>query len=201
MKVCFVTDRKICGEKKLLSIISEAVSAGLDMVQVREKDLLGRAMLELAEEVVRICQGTDCHVFINKRFDVALASGASGVHLGYDAIPPEAVRKALGDKLQIGLSIHSIDEAREAHNRKADFAFLGTLFETPSKKDLTATLGVENLKEAVRQSQIPLFAIGGINEKTMKLLEGSGVEGIAMISGIIKAPSLKDLISMAKDIH
>ncbi len=200
MKVCFVTDRKMCEEQELLRIISEAVSSGLDMVQVREKDLPGKALLTLAEDVVRECQGTECRVFINGRFDVALACGADGVHLGYDAIPPEVVRKSVRDRLQIGISIHSVEEAREAHNKKADFAFLGTIFKTPSKEGLTRLLGVDPLKEAVSQCQIPLFAIGGINEKTMKLLEGSGAEGVAMISGIINAPSLADLISMAKEI-
>jgi thiamine-phosphate pyrophosphorylase len=201
MEVCFVTDRKMCGEEKLLRIISEAVSAGLDMIQIREKDLLGRALLTLAEEVVRICRGTDCRVFINGRFDVALASGADGVHLGYDAIPPEAVKKSVGDKLRIGISIHSVEEAREAHEKKADFAFLGTIFKTPSKEGLAAPLGVDPLKEAASQCRIPLYGIGGINEKTMKLLEGSGADGVAMISGIINAPSLEELISMAREIH
>lgn len=201
MKVCFVTDRKVCGQETLLRIISEAVSEGIDMVQVREKDLLGKALLALTEEVVRICRGTDCQVFVNGRFDVALAAGADGVHLGYDAIPPEAVRDSVGEKLRIGISIHSVEEAKTAHGKKADLAFLGTIFKTPSKKGLTAPLGVGPLKEAVGLCRIPLYGIGGINEKTMKLLEGSGAEGVAMISGIIHTPSLKELISMARGIH
>lgn len=200
MKVCFVTNRKMCGERNLLNIISEAAAVGLDMVQVREKDLLGKALLELSEKIVHICQGTGCRVFINGRFDVALASGADGVHLGYDAIPSHIVREAVGEKLKIGISIHSVNEAKEAHKRGADFAFLGTIFKTPSKEGLTSLLGVEKLKEAVNQCQIPLFAIGGINGTNVKLMEGTGVEGVVMISGIIKAESLKDLISMSKEI-
>ncbi len=199
MKVCFVTSRKLCGEERLLNIISEAVSAGLDMVQVREKDLLGKPLLELSEKVVDICQGSRCQVFINGRFDVALASGSDGVHLGHDSIPSKVVRDVIEDKLMIGISIHSVKEANEAHKSGADFAFLGTIFKTPSKEGVKP-LGVDKLKESASQCQIPLYAIGGINETNLDLMKGIGVEGVAMISGIINAKSLEKLISMAKEV-
>ena len=194
MKICFVTDRKLCTDRDIFMVMSDAAAAGIDMIQVREKDLLGRALLEFATRTVQICKGSGCEVFVNGRFDVALAAGAAGVHCGHDSIPPEAVRKAVGNRLKIGISIHTLEEARKAHASGADLAIIGPVFRTPSKEGILEPLGIEKLKEAAALSKIPLYAIGGMNGDTIDSLAGCGIAGVAMISAVIRAGSIRELV-------
>ncbi len=201
MKIILVTDRKLCAARDFLDIVADAVDAGIDIVQIREKDLLGKALFDLTRKIVALVGTRPCDVFVNGRYDVALAAGAAGVHLGYDSIPPEAVRKAVGDRLKIGISIHSLEEAREAHATGADFAVLGPVFRTPSKEGIIEPLGVDRLGEAVSLSKIPLFAIGGIDEEKIHLLAGTGVEGVAMISAFVRSGSVRTLVDTIKGMR
>ena len=201
MKVCFVTDRKLSAGRDIFAVVSDAVASGMDMIQVREKDLSGKALLEFARRVVEISKGTRCEVFVNGRFDVALAAGASGVHLGYDSIPPEAVRKVVGEKLKIGISIHTLEEAGHAHSSGADLAIMGPVFRTPSKEGILEPLGVGRLREAAALCRIPLYAIGGIDGESIGLLAGCGAEGVAMIRAIMEASSMKELKELIERIR
>ena len=110
----FVTDRKTTGGRDLVWVLEQALEGGVRAVQLREKDLGGRALLELARDVKRLCDRHGAELFVNDRVDVALAADAAGVHLAANSVPVETARELLGPDRKIGISTHSVDEARTA---------------------------------------------------------------------------------------
>ena len=180
--VCYVTDRKSlnpavaqAGTSEILENIRGALEAGADWVQIREKDLMARELLELTRQAVQMAGGRGggnpgpARIMINDRLDVALAAGAHGVHLGHES-------PAVGDVMRwcragnapadfaIGVSCHSLEEARKAESAKADYIFFGPIFETPSKMQFGAPQGLVKLAEICRAvPDIKVIAIGGVN--------------------------------------
>jgi len=205
--VCYVTDRKPLGAsdavRAVLEKIRAAAEAGADWVQLREKDLPARALLELARRAVAIGQAK---VFVNDRLDVALASGAAGVHLGRESMPAnEAIRWCRAGnappEFLMGVSCHSMEEAREAQAAGADYIFFGPVFETPSKQEFGAPQGIARLAEVCRASKIPAMAIGGINEKNATECLRAGAAGIAAIRLFQEAPDAAALKTLIAALH
>jgi thiamine-phosphate pyrophosphorylase len=165
----YITDRKTAGGlEKLLLILDEQIRSGLELLQIREKDLSARELFELTRKVVGIRGSRSTKVLVNSRADVALAAGADGVHL------PAAAPYETLPKLLVGRSCHTIDEVQ---NSRADFVTFGPVFESPGKG---APVGLEALREACR-SAIPVYALGGITwENAAECLE-AGAAGIAGI--------------------
>ena len=128
-----VTDRKTTGGRELTWVLEQALEGGVRAVQLREKDLGGRELLELAREVKRLCDRYGAELFINDRVDVALASDAAGVHLAANALPVKVARELLGPDRKIGVSTHSVEEARAASEAAADFVLFGPIYATDSK--------------------------------------------------------------------
>jgi len=168
-----------------------ALAGGVRAIQLREKDLPVRELLSLAKGLRKLTAGFGARLFINDRVDVALASGADGVHLGVNSIPPGAVRKIAGEKLMIGASTHNIEEARRAERSGADFITFGPVYETPSKMKYGNPVGIKKLSEAARELSIPIFALGGIKRDNMEEALGAGAYGIALISGIFGQKNIK----------
>ncbi len=190
IRLCYITDRKSLEPKPLLPLIGEAVQAGIDLIQIREKDLPTRALLELVESAVAAAKGTPTRIIVNDRLDVALAAGAEGVHLGTQSIPPQAVRKRVPEGFLLGVSCHSGEDARQAEAAGADYVVLGPIFETPSKMAYGPPLGLAALREAVSATSIPILALGGINvERARQCLE-AGAAGVAGIRIFQDAPQL-----------
>jgi len=185
--VCYVTDRKMLGggdaAETLLEKIRMAMTAGADWVQIREKDLPVRELLELARQAVG---SGPARVIINDRLDIALAAGAAGVHLSGESLPVSEVARwrreagAPGEFL-IGASCHSVEEARAAEGAGASYAIFGPVFETPSKRAFGAPQGVARLAEACRSVSIPVIAIGGVDEKNGVECIRTGAAGVAAI--------------------
>ena len=194
MEAYLVTDRKLASEEFLLRLIREAIGAGVDRVQVREKDLAGRPLLALARKVVAEAAGSRATVFVNDRVDVALAAPAHGAHLGRAGLPPEAVRRMGGEDFVIGASAHSLDEALEAQERGADYLFVGPVFPTPSKAAFGEPLGVSRLESILRRIRIPVYAIGGITPERLEPLRGLPLTGVAMVSAFVRARSVGELV-------
>ena len=168
---CYVTDRR---QGKLLSHIARAVAGGVDMIQVREKDLSARDLLALVEQVRDLAAGTPTKVLVNGRLDIALAAGLDGVHLPGDGLPTVRVRPHVRT---LGISCHSIQEAVQAEHDGVDYIIFGPVFETPGK----TAAGIEPLRQVVESIRIPVLAIGGINDfNTPQVLE-TGAAGIAGI--------------------
>ncbi|MFN3479937.1 MAG: thiamine phosphate synthase [Thermodesulfovibrionales bacterium] len=190
-KLYLITDRRVVRDNGILSAVEEALSGGVRAVQLREKDLKIRELLDLAYRMRDLTKRYGALLFINDRVDVAIAVGADGVHLGRDSIPPSAVRRVSND-LIIGVSTHSVAEAIEAEKEGADFITLGPVFYTPSKAGYGEPLGLNTLKKVCSSVSLPVLAIGGIKPDTIKEVIGSGAKGVAVISAILGADNIKD---------
>jgi thiamine-phosphate diphosphorylase len=187
--VCFVTSREAAGERPLLEVVAQAIAGGCDLVQVREKDLLGGPMLQLVRSIVEAAKprGARCPVVVNDRLDVALAAKAAGIHLPADGLPIAPVRRHAPKKFLVGRSVHSLAEAKQARNDGADYLFFGPVFATPSKSAFGPPQGPEMLRKVAEAVKIPVWAIGGINAGTAAELRGLPIAGVAAISFIATA--------------
>ena len=188
--ICYVSDRKSLAEgdrgRGVLGRIRAATAAGVDWVQIREKDLSGRELLELARQAVASREATQ--VIVNDRVDVALAAGAAGVHLGRESLgAPEVVRWCRGGggnaraDFLVGVSCHSFEEAREAESAGASYIFFGPIFDTPSKRGMGEPQRLARLGEVCRRVAIPVLAIGGVSEENAEDCIRAGAAGIAAI--------------------
>ncbi len=195
-RVYLITDRKVYREG-LEEALEQALKAGVKAVQLREKDLPVRELLQLADRVRMLTKQYGARLFINDRVDVALAVEADGVHLGYQSMPVEAVRRVVGKDMLIGVSTHSLKEALDAQQAKADFVTFGPVFDTPSKRKYGPPQGIEKLAKVVRELEIPVFALGGIKEENIPEVLKTGVHGISMISAILRAD---DILEKTKKI-
>ncbi len=180
-QVCYITDRHAVEPKPLLPLILEAIRAGVDLVQIREKDLATRRLLELVESALASARGTKTRIVVNDRLDVALALAAHGVHLGSRSLPAEVVRAEVAKDFLVGVSCHSLEEALAAESACADYLVLGPIFETPSKIQYGPPLGLTKLREVTAQVKVPVLALGGITVERVQPCLQAGAAGIAGI--------------------
>lgn len=191
----YITDRRQLPSGDVLPIIAAAARAGLDFVQVREKDLCTQELLALVEKAVTACTGTTARLLVNDRLDVALAVGpAVGVHLPADAISPRVLRATFGKGLLIGVSCHSVEEVKQAETEGADVVVFGPVFETLSKIDYGPPQGLEKLAEACHIVGIPVLALGGITRGNAGACLAAGASGLAAITMFQRAESLEALV-------
>lgn len=186
-----ITNRTIVRDNDILYAVEEALKGRVKAVQLREKDLKIRELLDLAYRMRDLTKRYGAKLFINDRVDVAVAVGADGVHLGRVSIPPSAAKK-ISNNLLVGVSTHSVDEAIEAEKEGADFITLGPVFYTPSKAGYGEPVGLETLKIVCSSVSLPVFAIGGIKPEVVKNVQGTGAKGVAVISAILGADNIKD---------
>ena len=180
-----ITDRKLFSTiYDLMGAVEEALSAGVKAVQLRERDLATRELLELAYGFRELTSHFNAKLFINDRLDVALSVNADGVHLGQSGIPVNAVRRVVKNKMLIGCSTHSFNEAAEAEKGGADFITFGPLFMTPSKLQYGSPVGLQPLRDFRKRIKVPIFGIGGIKSENIDEALDAGASGIAVISGI-----------------
>jgi len=191
-RLCLVADAEAAGSRNLISIIREAVDAGVTLVQLRVKNLDIRAFLDLAVQTSELLKSRNIPLIINDRIDVALACEADGVHLGQEDLPLPIARKIMGRERLIGISVNSVKEAEESEAEGADYIGVGPIFYTSSKEDLRTILGFEGLKAIKNKVIIPILAIGGINAKNTGSVIDSGADGIAVISAIMDAKDITE---------
>ena len=165
--------------------IRRVAAAGVDWIQVREKDLGAGALVELVRFAVAETRSASTKVLVNDRLDVALAAGAAGVHLGENSLSVETVtgwRHSAGrSDFRIGVSCHSLDSARAAERSGADYIFFGPVFATPSKGRFGPPQGIERLREVCAAVEIPVLAIGGVGAENARACIEAGAAGIAAI--------------------
>jgi thiamine-phosphate pyrophosphorylase len=193
-RIYFISDRKLTPSEPPVQVILGAIAAGAGMIQIREKDLPDRDLLAICRGVVEGAAGTGAEIFVNSRFDIALAAGAGGVHLPAAGLRASEVRRASRGRLRIGVSTHSVTEILEAGREGADFATFGPIYETPSKAAFGAPVGLGKLREAVRRARLPVYAIGGIKPENAEEVFRVPVAGIAVISAIARARDRRSVV-------
>jgi thiamine-phosphate pyrophosphorylase len=182
----------------VLQLITAAVAAEVDLIQIREKNLSASMLYQLATNATAIARGSATRLLVNDRADIASASGADGVHLTTHSLPTDVVRRTFGDQFLIGVSTHSVAEAGVARRSGADFVVFGPVFETPSKVEYGEPLGLSNLARAASElSPFPVLALGGLTiDKVAECLRAGaqGVAGIRILSDPVRlADTLKNV--------
>lgn len=185
-----VTDRSGMGDCEFESKIRSAVEGGCTMVQLREKNVNSYLIYQRALSIKKITDEYHIPLIINDRLDIMLAVGADGVHLGQQDIPVKIARKLIGKDKIIGVSAHCPEEAEKAEQDGADYLGVGAIFPTETKKDIIIT-PVNVLREIKETVSVPVVAIGGIDQNNINTLKGSHVDGVAVISAIMKSKDPK----------
>ena len=200
--ICLVTDRRrllgIDGgtgaaadapagawRRCLVAQVRHAVDAGIDLIQVRERDLDAKELAALVTDLLVVTAGTPTRLVVNDRIDVALACGADGVHLRGDSIPIPAARRLAPPGFLVGRSVHGVDEAIGAAG--ADYLIAGTVFPSASKPGPAPLLGIEGLRSIVKAVDLPVLAIGGIAGERIGEVAAAGAAGFAAIGVFMAA--------------
>jgi thiamine-phosphate pyrophosphorylase len=185
--LCLVTDRSLANGRSLAGIVAAAVKGGVTMVQLRDKTASTRAFIEDARALKALLAPPRVPLLVNDRIDVALAAGADGAHVGQADMPVALVRKLLGPKAIVGLSITQSAEARAEDIEFADYLGVGPIFPQLTKPDAAPTLGLEGLAEIRRITSKPIVAIGGVTAANVRAVRSAGADGVAVVSAIMGA--------------
>jgi thiamine-phosphate pyrophosphorylase len=183
-----VTDRHEAAGRDLEEIVAAAAQGGAGAIQLREKDLSARDLYALGTRLQAALSPYGVPLLINDRLDVALALDAAGVHLAGHSLPTAVARRVLGAGKLLGVSTHSVEEARRAAEDGADFIVFGPVFTTPSKVAYGPPQGLQLLTTVVRAVRIPVLAIGGIDHTNLPQVVQAGAYGVAMIRAVLAAP-------------
>ena len=185
-----VTDRAWTGEQTLLQQVEAALKGGVTCVQLREKNMDNTAFLREAREILNLCRQYKVPFIVNDNVEVAIACGADGIHVGQEDTAADEVRRRIGRDMILGVSVHTVEEAREAVRNGADYLGLGAVFPTSTKIDVDQ-MPNETLRAICDAVDVPVVAIGGINRSNIGKLTGSGIDGVALVSAIFSAADIE----------
>ena len=179
---------------QILKQVAEAVAAGIDLIQIREKQLTTRVLFELVGEAAKLTRVSSTRLLVNDRADVAAGAGADGVHLTTQSLDAATIRRAFGQDFLIGVSTHTLAEVHTARDQGGDFVVFGPVFETESKRAFGPAKGIGELSGVVRDLRdYPVLALGGINPANAEDCLAAGAAGIAGISLFDKPDSFGKL--------
>lgn len=193
-----VTDRRFLPGEDLRPWIQALGKAGVDGVQIREKDLPDREVYELAVWARGELPGP-VRLLINGRADLALASGADGVHLPSDGVPVPPLRRRFGPDFLVGRSTHHPDEVGRAREEGADYVTFGPVYPTPSKERYGSPQGLENLRRAVAMG-LPVFALGGVTLERLDEVAAAGAAGVAAIRMFLHLEELPAVVRKVQEV-
>ncbi len=193
-----VTCEKLSEGRDNIKVLEDVLAGGAKIVQLREKDWSKKHLYEVALEFKRRTQNHSALLIVNDHVDVALAAGADGVHLGRSDLPLPAARR-IAPELILGASSHSLDQAMEAQKSGADYVNIGPLFSTQTKEE-NNPLGVEAINTITPGLDIPFTVMGGIKMENISRVLEAGAGKIAMVSGIIKAPDIKERVRELREM-
>ncbi len=201
-----ILDRVAARGRDLLTILDGTLAGGCRLVQLREKEWPSGRLLPVAERLRDRCRQAGATFIVNDRVDLALAVDADGVHLGQDDLPPAAARALLRRGMILGLSTHSVEQARAARAAGADYVAVGSMFPTGTKPDFQL-VGPELVGKLRGEIGVPLIGIGGITHDNVAQVIRAGADGVAVISAVCAAPEpeaatrrLLDLIDNARHL-
>jgi thiamine-phosphate diphosphorylase len=188
LRLMAITDRSLAGARDWLAIVAEALEAGATSIQLRDKHAASGELLEMALSLEPLCRRHRALFLVNDRFDVALAAGAHGVHLGDDDMPVAAVRRLVPRDFIIGRSADQEATARRAEADGADYLGVGSVFGTRTKKEaIGETIGTEQLARVVTSVSIPVVGIGGVTPVNAAEVFRAGAAGVAVVSAVMSA--------------
>jgi len=177
-----------------IDIVARMIEAGIMVIQYREKEISDRQQYEECLKIREMTREAGVTFIVNDRVDLALLVGADGLHLGQDDVPPETVRKLVGDTMFIGLSTHSPAQAEAALKQDVDYIGVGPIFATNTKKNVCAPVGLEYLEYVVKNIPLPFVAIGGIKEHNIADVYRRGARCIALVTEIVGDPDIVDKV-------
>ena len=189
-RLYFITDSTPYTEDEFLSRVKAALSGGVTLIQLREKERSTREYIALAKKVHALSQQFGVPLIIDDRVDVALASGAEGVHLGQSDMQIDAARKIVGEDFIIGATTKTVEQALEAYQQSADYLGVGAIYPTTTKVKTVLT-STETLDKICKAVPIPVNAIGGLNKDNIDVLKGIDIKGVCAVSAIMKADDPK----------
>ena len=196
------TDRRLMTSPTIEASVESALRGGTTVIQLREKDCSSREFYELGLRVKKITDAYHAPLIINDRVDIALAVGAAGVHVGQGDLPCKVVREIVGPDMIVGVSAATLDEAVRAEEDGADYLGVGAMYATATKTD-TRPVSMEELLKIRAAVKIPIVVIGGINKQTLGNFNGTGVDGLAVVSAIVAQPdpeaAARELLRMWKE--
>lgn len=201
--VYFILGTENAGGKDPLAVLEEALKAGIDYFQLREKGpnaLKGAELLKFALDCKELCQRYKTPFLINDDIELAWAIGADGIHIGQDDAPAAAVRKIWGADKLLGVSVHSLAEAKQAVESGADYVGMGPVFATSTKTDAKAPAGVAGIQTVKKAyPNLPIVGIGGITSENAAAVWKAGACGVAVITAISYAGDIAAEVSALRD--
>ena len=186
-----VTDRAWTGKQNLYEQVESALKGGATCIQLREKNLDEELFLQEAIKMKELCKKYGVPFLINDNVEIAIKCEADGVHVGQEDMEVSKVRKLVGDKMIIGVSVQSVEEALYSVKNEADYLGVGAMFSTSTKLDANV-ISFETLKNICNAVNIPVVAIGGIGKNNIMKLAGSGVNGVALVSAIFGSENIEE---------
>lgn len=203
LKMYIITDRYWLGDNSLAEQVEESIKAGATFVQVREKDISDDEFIKIAKDIKKVTDKYKIPFVINDNIDVAIAVDADGVHIGQTDEALTNARQKLGKDKIIGVSTQTVEETLKAYKNGADYVGIGAVYST-NTKDNVDVLSHAQIKDCCDCCDIPVVAIGGLNKDTTKLLNGTGVDGISVISAVFGAQDItqatQELVKATEDM-
>lgn len=194
-----VTDRSWTGKQTLYEQVEDALKGGVTCVQLREKELDEETFVKEAIEIKELCHKYGVPLIINDNLEVALKSGADGIHVGAEDITVAEIRRKVNKEFIIGATAKTVEQARKAEKDGADYLGVGAVFTSPTKKN-AVRITAKQLNEICNSVSIPAVAIGGISLDNVSEIAGCGMNGIAVISAIFEADDIIETTKKLKDI-
>jgi len=184
-KLYTITDRTLCEPRSLYDVVQDLLEVGVSAIQLREKDLSDTEFIKLAKPIVKLCRTHSTQLFINSRLSIAMKLGVDGVHLPADSPSVRRIKTQTKERLLIGCSVHTLDEARKREYEGTDFVTYSPVYRSAAKPGYGPAVGVENLGEVAAAVKIPVFALGGISPGRISECIGAGAHGVAVMSGVM----------------
>lgn len=194
-----ITDQRISHGRSHLEVAEAAIAGGATIIQFRDKEMKDAETIEVCRKIHKLTNGKRIPFIINDRVEVAKAVDAEGVHLGQEDAPLSFARKVLGKDKIIGISVETVEEALKAAEEGADYLGVGPIYPTATKPDAGSALGIFRLKEIKDSVNIPVVAIGGINEDNLDEVLKAGADGVAVISAVVSSPDITEACRKLKN--